>query len=77
MKCNVGGTEMIARLVIGAILLIVGFSANVAVVWQTVIFVLAGIAIITGLLHYCPVNALLGINSCKVNTDHTEHHSST
>lgn len=74
MKCNVGGMDMVARLVIGAVLLLVAFTAQLGLVWQVVLLVLAAIAIITGLVHYCPVNTMLGINTCKPKAQHTEHH---
>jgi hypothetical protein len=65
MNCNVGGFDMIARIVAGAILLVVAFFVPMETVWQTVIIVLGTIALVTGLIRYCPANALLGLNTCK------------
>lgn len=65
MKCNVGGVDMYARLVIGVVLLVVGFSVPMATMWQTVVFVLAAIALVTGAIRYCPLNALIGLNTCQ------------
>lgn len=64
MKCNVGGMDMAARLVIGAILLVVALVVPMNAVWQTVVLVLAAIGLVTGAIRYCPLNALLGFNSC-------------
>jgi hypothetical protein len=64
MKCNVGGVDMTARLIIGAVLIAVGFVVPMNTVWQTVVFVLGGIALVTGAVRYCPLNAALGLNTC-------------
>jgi hypothetical protein len=64
MKCNVGGMDMAARLIGGAILLGVGFAIPVSTIWQVIVFAVAAIALVTGIVRYCPANALLGFNSC-------------
>lgn len=64
MKCNVGGIDMAARLIVGAILLGIAFVVPMSTGWQIAVFVLAAIALLTGLLRYCPVNAMLGLNTC-------------
>jgi hypothetical protein len=65
MKCNVGGMDMTARLIIGAVLLVVGLAVPLNAIWQTVVLVLAAIALLTGVLSYCPLNTLLGLNTCR------------
>ena len=74
MKCNVGGIDMGARLVIGAVLLIVGFTVPLSTVWQAVAFVLAAIALITGLVRYCPINSLIGLNTCAREHEESQSH---
>ena len=64
MKCNVGGADMIARLVIGAVLLVVGVVVPMSIVWQAIVLAVAAIVLVTGIVHYCPANALLGLDSC-------------
>lgn len=66
MKLNVGGYDRIGRIVIGVALLLVGMAAPVSDAWQLVAFVVAGIALVTGIVQYCPVNHLFGINTCKL-----------
>ncbi|MFD0713498.1 DUF2892 domain-containing protein [Paenibacillus sp. GCM10027626] len=62
MKCNVGKTERVIRISIGAIIVLVGLYYRS---WWG----LVGLApIITGATRYCPLNTLLGINNCKVST---------
>ncbi len=64
MKCNVGGIDMAARLIIGAVLLIAAFTVTMSSLWQTVILVIAAIALVSGIIRFCPLNALLGFNTC-------------
>jgi hypothetical protein len=68
MKCNVGGIDMAARLIVGAVLVALGLVVQMSVVWQVIVFAVAAIAIVTGVARYCPANALLGINTCARKT---------
>lgn len=65
MKCNVGGVDRSARIVIGVALVVVGLFVPMNPAWQTVVFVLAAIALVTAIVGFCPANALIGINTCK------------
>ncbi|MGI1659678.1 MAG: YgaP family membrane protein [Desulfitobacterium sp.] len=58
MKCNVGRTEQIVRIVIGVVIVLLGlYFRN----WWGII----GLApIITGAIRYCPVSEVLGISTC-------------
>lgn len=72
MKRNVGGFDRNARIVVGVVLLIVGLAAPIAMTWRVVSLVIAAIALVTAFVGYCPANAILGINSCKLEDEH--HH---
>ena len=63
MKHNVGGLDRTLRIVIGVLLVFVGLLAGLPLLWQIVVFAIAAIALITGLVQYCPVNALLKIDT--------------
>lgn len=65
MKCNVGGMDRTGRLTLGVVLLLIGFLAPLAPLWQAIIFIVAAIALLTGIFRFCPANALLGINTCE------------
>lgn len=65
MKCNVGGLDRSARIVLGVALLVVGLFVPMNPVWQTVVFVVAAIALVTAIIGFCPANAIAGINTCK------------
>ncbi|MGE7687471.1 YgaP family membrane protein [Peribacillus simplex] len=64
MKCNVGKTEQKIRIGIGFVIILVGLYFRS---WWGII----GFApIITGATRYCPANAILGIQNCKVENKH-------
>jgi hypothetical protein len=76
MKHNMGKNEKVLRLIGGAVLFVIGwlalhgFGIFVSVVTTSTIigFVLAFIGVvifITGLVSYCPINALVHHNSCE------------
>ncbi len=65
MKPNVGGIDRTARIVVGIILLIVGLVAPIGMTWRIVALVIAAIALVTAFTRLCPVNAILGINTCE------------
>lgn len=64
MKCNVGGMDMTVRLIAGLVLLVIGLTIPMNAIVQVIVFVVAAIALITGIIRYCPANALFGINTC-------------
>ena len=60
---NVGGMDRTMRLILGGIFLIVGFSLSG---WlQGVVFLLAAVGLVTGLVRFCPINMALKINSTR------------
>ena len=65
MKCNVGGIDRTVRIVLGVVLLIAGLAAPVELIWRIVALVVAGIALVTAAVRFCPANAVMGINSCE------------
>ncbi len=65
MTRNVGGIDRGVRIVLGVILLVVGFSAPLGVVWKTVVFVLAAVALVTGASGTCGLYALMGTSTRK------------
>lgn len=63
MRANVGGSDRTVRIVLGLALLLLSYfvlSGTLAVVG----YVLAAVGLVTGLVRFCPVNALLGIDTC-------------
>ncbi|MCU0644960.1 MAG: DUF2892 domain-containing protein [bacterium] len=63
MKTNVGATDKTIRIVVGILLIILG-------VFGSRLWIIIGlIPLITGLIGYCPLYTVLGINTCKVKSD--------
>lgn len=66
MKPNVGGVDRIGRIIVGILLLIAGLAVPMSATWQVVVLVVAAIALVTGFVKFCPINLMLGINTCKL-----------
>lgn len=60
---NEAGWDRIARVALGLVLLVVGFSGLVAAPWGIIIGVVGLIPLFTGLLGYCPIYGV-----CKLRT---------
>jgi len=67
MTCNVGGVERTIRILIGIGLLLLAFLALGGTA-RWVVGVIALVPLTTGLVKFCPLWALLGINTCRVKT---------
>lgn len=61
MKSNVGGIDKIARIVVGALLILLALTGAIGA-WGWI----GVLPLATGLLNTCPAYSLLGINTCKL-----------
>jgi hypothetical protein len=64
MTCNVGGIERPIRIVLGLVLIAIGSFADLPPVGAGIALVAGTIALVTGVIGFCPVWALFGLNSC-------------
>lgn len=64
MPSNVGGMDRTVRVLRGLVLLPVAYFALSGTL-ASIAYVVAGIALVTALVRFCPANALLGINTCE------------
>ncbi len=64
MKTNVGGIDKILRIAVGAVLLILAIM-GIGTPWTW----LGVVPLATGLIGFCPLYTLLGINTCPVKTE--------
>ncbi|MGM0522334.1 MAG: YgaP family membrane protein [Pseudomonadota bacterium] len=60
MKTNVGGVDKIARIVVGALLILLALTGTVGA-WGWIGIV----PLATGLFNFCPLYSLIGVNTCK------------
>jgi hypothetical protein len=65
MKTNESGLDRIIRVVVGALLLALYFLGAVAGGWGIVVLVVGAILLITGVVGFCPLYALLKIKTKK------------
>lgn len=74
MKKNVGGTDRIARLIIGSVLVLAGISGYIGLLTlavgplpqaltSVVVFLVGAILLVTGTVQKCPINGLIGFNT--------------
>jgi len=63
MKCNVGKTDKIIRIIIGLIIIVIGFYFKS---WWGVVGV---IPIFTAAIGWCPAYLPFGISSCKIKEE--------
>jgi len=57
---NVGDIDRIARIVVGALLIILAFTPVIG--WWGLIGI---VPLATGIMRFCPAYSILGINTCK------------
>jgi hypothetical protein len=64
MECNVGGAERWVRLGAGALCVAAGIASDLPKALRTILITAGTINLITGAVQYCPMNELVGRNSC-------------
>jgi hypothetical protein len=64
MTSNVGGLERPIRIVVGIVLIAVGAFGSLPPIGTGITLVVGTIALVTGAISYCPLWALLGMNTC-------------
>lgn len=68
MKKNMGGMDRIIRLIAAVVVIVLYFSGILQGTLAYVILGLAGIFIVTSFISFCPLYALVGLNTCKVKS---------
>lgn len=69
MTCNVGGIERPIRIVAGLLLIAVGALAGLSSMGMGIALTVGVVLLVTGAIQYCPLTALLGINTCRSSAD--------
>jgi len=67
MKRNVGKIDAIIRIVAALIISALFITHTITNVFAETAIIIGGILLITGVMNFCPLYALLRINSCKKN----------
>ena len=67
MKANISNTDKTIRIFIAVVLVVLFFTGVVSGVIGYVFLALAAILILTSLISFCPIYALLGLSTKKKN----------
>jgi hypothetical protein len=65
MKPNVGTIDKIIRIALAAIVAVLYFTNVITGTLGIVLLVLAGVFVLTSLVSFCPIWAVLGVNTGK------------
>jgi hypothetical protein len=65
MKKNMGSADKVIRLLLAALFIVLFIFNVVTGIWGYVLLALGFIFIITSLISYCGLYAILGIKTCK------------
>ncbi len=72
MKLNVGGNDRQVRIAVGIIGVLVAIFAVVPL-WKILGVIAAIIGLGTGFSRICPINAMLGVNTCETEEPGEKH----
>ncbi len=64
MKKNMGNTDRIIRIILAAIVAVLYFTNIIPGTLGIVLLVLAGVFVVTSFVSFCPLYALVGLNTC-------------
>lgn len=67
MACNVGGTERAIRVALGMGLIVAAVFVEQPGWGVGAMFVIGGVAMLTGLIGFCPAWKLFGLNTCRTD----------
>jgi len=68
MTSNVGTTDRIIRIVLGIMLIGLGLGHVVTGGLAIAAYVVGAIALVTGVIRYCPAWSVFGINTCPLKS---------
>ena len=66
MKKNMGGVDRIVRILVAIIVAVLYFTGILEGTLAYVLLALAGIFLVTSFVSFCPLYAIVGLNTCKV-----------
>jgi Inner membrane protein YgaP-like, transmembrane domain len=66
MKKNIGSADRIIRLIAAALVAVLYFTNTITGLFGIALLVLGGIFLLTSLVSFCPLYALVGIRTCPL-----------
>ena len=73
MKKNMGNTDRIIRFLLAAVVAVLYFTNIITGTLGIVLLVLACVFVITSMVSFCPLYALVGLNTCPVKKDNYDN----
>jgi len=67
MKQNMGSTDKTIRLILAALFAVLFFTNVVTGVFGYVLLALGAVFVLTSLVGFCPLYAIVGLNTCPVS----------
>lgn len=64
MKKNVGSIDRIIRIILAAVFAVLYFTNTVSGTLGLVLLILGGVFLFTSVISFCPLYALVGLNTC-------------
>lgn len=64
MKKNMGNADRIIRLLLAVVVAVLYFTNVITGTLGIVLLVVAGVFVLTSLMSFCPLYALIGVNTC-------------
>jgi hypothetical protein len=65
MKANIGSIDKTVRILIAALVLVLYFTNVISGILAIVLFIVAGILLVTAFINFCPIWHFLGITTRK------------
>lgn len=64
MKKNMGNADRTIRIIAAIVFAVLYFTGTVTGTWGIVLLVLSGIFLLTSFVSFCPLYAMIGMNTC-------------
>ena len=69
MKKNIGNTDKLIRLLLALLVAVLYFTGVISGTLAIILGIIAVALVVTSMVRFCGLYTLLGINTCKTNTD--------
>lgn len=66
MKKNLGNIDKIIRVLIAVVVAVLFFTDTISGTLGIVLLAVSGVLVATSFMNFCPLYAVLGINSCPI-----------
>lgn len=69
MKKNVGNIDKAVRIILAVVFAALYFTGTVTGTLGLVLVILSGVFLVTSLVSFCPLYAMVGLNTCPVKKE--------